>query len=268
MSSPGNPPGWDNDHFTLANMPYGIASARSHPQPGVATRLRGNVYFLEDLVKQELIGPFASDTVQALSSQQTLNAFASLPKTVHQEVRSALKSLLAQEKQQTLDKAKNDTLDGLKHPIDSITMHMPLSIGDFSDFSCSRDHVLNAGEAVLGVRSLPPGFLHFPVGYTGRSSSIAVSGTSIRRPWGQTKSRETEDVAFGPSRAVDFELEVAAVVAGRTELGQQVKIADADDYIFGLMLLNDWSGESRPGPFLRKITHSVRLQLVTSRALK
>jgi fumarylacetoacetase len=236
MSSPESPPGWDNDHFTLANIPYGIASAQERSKLGVATRLHGNVYFLDDLIKNKLIGPFSSETEEALSNQRTLNAFISLPQSNHHEVRSALKSLFGNVQQ-------NEALADLKTPIDKVKLHLPLNIGDFSDFSCSRNHVLNAGEAVLGVRSLPPGFLHFPVGYTGRSSSIVVSGTPVTRPWGQTKSRDTGEVSFGPSKAVDFELEVAAVVARSTKLGERVKIADADEYIFGLVLLNDWSGE-------------------------
>ena len=130
-----------------------------------------------------------------------------------------------------------------RRPLNEVTLHLPVAIGDFSDFSCSRDHVLNAGEAVLGVRSLPPGFLHFPVGYTGRTSSIVPSGTTIRRPLGQFRSRESGEVQFGPSRAVDFELEIACVIGKPTSFGKSVSMQDADEHIFGLVLLNDWSGK-------------------------
>jgi fumarylacetoacetase len=124
-------------------------------------------------------------------------------------------------------------------------MHLPIQVGDFSDFSLSRNHVLNAGLAVFGIESLPPGFLHFPVGYAGRSSSIVVSGTPIRRPLGQYRS--PDGVVFGPSKAMDFELEVACVVGKSSEIGKPVKINDAMDHVFGFVLLNDWSARDIQG---------------------
>jgi fumarylacetoacetase len=117
-----------------------------------------------------------------------------------------------------------------------------LSIGDFTDFSCSRSHVLNAAEAVFGKRSLPPGFEYFPVGYHGRTSSIVPSGTPIVRPKGQFRDEEGK-VVFGATRRLDYELEVAAVIGKPSVLGEPVAIEDADDYIFGCVLLNDWSGK-------------------------
>jgi fumarylacetoacetase len=117
-----------------------------------------------------------------------------------------------------------------------------LSIGDFTDFSCSRDHVLNAGEAVFKKRELPPGFEHFPIGYHGRSSTIVVSDTPIVRPRGQYRDPEG-NVIFGPTKRLDYELEVAAVIGKPSKFGEPVRIDDADDHIFGLILLNDWSGE-------------------------
>ena len=122
-------------------------------------------------------------------------------------------------------------------------MHLPVSVGDFSDFSCSMDHVLNAGEAVLGKREVPPGFLHFPIGYGGRTSSIVVSGTPVKRPRGQFRA-DGGVVQFGPSRVLDFELEVACIVGQPSSMGEPVAIADADQHIFGFVLLNDWSGKS------------------------
>lgn len=120
-------------------------------------------------------------------------------------------------------------------------MHLPVSIGDFTDFSCSKEHVLNAGEAIMGKRFLPPGFLHFPVGYTSRTSSIVVSGTPVVRPRGQF--RKDGAVVYGPSEQMDYELEVACVVGKPSKWGESVHVKDADEHIFGLVLLNDWSGE-------------------------
>lgn len=119
-------------------------------------------------------------------------------------------------------------------------MHLPVDTGDFSDFSCSLDHVLNAGEAATGVRAEPPGFRYFPIGYGGRTSSIVASGQKILRPLGQY--RTPSGVSFGASKAVDFELEVACVVGRPSNMGIPVSAEDAEEHIFGLVLLNDWSG--------------------------
>lgn len=141
-------------------------------------------------------------------------------------------------------------------------MSLPISVGDFSDFSLSMHHVLNAGEAVMGVRALPPGFSHFPIGYAGRSSSVVVSGTPIRRPLGQYRSSDA-GVVFGPSKAMDFELEVACVVGKSTKMGNPVSMDQAAEHLFGFVLLNDWSArdiqalEMNPlGPFVSKSSAS------------
>jgi fumarylacetoacetase len=125
-------------------------------------------------------------------------------------------------------------------------MHMPVSVGDFSDFSLSLNHNLNASLAVFGKEFLPPGFHHFPGGYAGRSSSVVVSGTPIRRPLGQSKSPEA-GVIFGPSKAFDYELEVACVVGKSSEMGKPVRISDALEHAFGFVLLNDWSARDIQG---------------------
>lgn len=96
---------------------------------------------------------------------------------------------------------------------------------------------------MFGKRALPPGFEYFPVGYHGRTSTIVPSGTQIVRPKGQFRDEEGK-VAFGPTKRLDYELEVAAVIGKSSVLGEPIKIRDADDYIFGCVLLNDWSGES------------------------
>lgn len=104
------------------------------------------------------------------------------------------------------------------------------------------NHVLNASEAMAGKRTLPPCFLHFPPGYSGRCSSIVPSGTHIRRPLGQYKDG-SGNVVFGPSRRVDFELEIGAIVGQSTTHGKPVHVNDSKQHIFGLILLNDWSGK-------------------------
>lgn len=115
-----------------------------------------------------------------------------------------------------------------------------MAVGDFTDFSCSKEHLLNCSEAIANIRRLPPGFLKFPIGYTSRTSSIVVSGTAIRRPSGQF--RVGNDVVYGSTKELDYELEVACIIGKPTAMGETVSLDDAEEHIFGMVLLNDWSG--------------------------
>lgn len=221
----------DKSHFSIDNIPFGIASSQSHPKKTLATRLSNHVIFLDELAKVDK--PSVKEETISSFSGPVVNTFAALSKAQHSATRKWIQSVLAK------------SLEGLPSscicPVESATLHLPLDIGDFTDFSCSRDHVLNASEAVFGKRELPPGFEHFPVGYHGRTSSIVVSGTPIARPRGQYRDAQGK-VVFGLTKRLDYELEVAAVVGKSSTLGEPVSIGDADDHIFGLLLLNDWSG--------------------------
>lgn len=130
--------------------------------------------------------------------------------------------------------------------VEEVQLHLPIKIGGFTDYSCSKEHLLNAAEAVFGKAYMPPAAEYLPIGYSGRPSSIVVSGTNITRPYGQY--RDGEEIGFGPSRALDYELEVACIIGKPTHLGDRVSVSDADEHIFGLVLLNDWSGEHLPRP--------------------
>ena len=141
----------DDAHFTIANLPYGVASATSTSQPHIATRLHDKIFFLADLISQGLLHNLPESTISAVSEQQvTLNALAALPKGTTPSLRTALTSLLSRYVAGSLGGALAEKLSTLGDTAASATMHMPLSIGDFTDFSCSRHHVPNAGEAVLG----------------------------------------------------------------------------------------------------------------------
>lgn len=223
----------DDSHFSINNIPFGIASSQSHPKKTLATRLANNVIFLDELAK--LDKPLVTEETISSFSGQLVNIFAALPKAQQSATRKWIQSVLA--------KSIESLPPQCICPLESVTLHLPLDIGDFTDFSCSRDHVLNAGEAVFGKRELPPGFEYFPVGYHGRASSIVVSGTPIARPRGQYRDAEGK-VVFGRTKRLDYELEVAAVVGKPSKLGEPVSIGDADDHVFGLVLLNDWSGRS------------------------
>lgn len=159
---------------------------------------------------------------------------ASIPKDKLRELRSKIQDLLAND--QTV--AKHGV------PVAQVQLHLPIEVRGFTDFSCSKQHLLNAGEASTGRRILPPASVHYPIGYGGRASSVRVSGTPVVRPYGVYHQDGGEGVAFGPSQGVDFELEMAAVIGKPSKFGERVGVKDADDHIFGLVLLNDWSGES------------------------
>ncbi|ETS80147.1 hypothetical protein PFICI_07676 [Pestalotiopsis fici W106-1] len=220
-----------SDHFSLANIPYGIASTvgDAHRERAVVTRLADKVVFLSDLTLD------VTDQVKSALKQCTLNDLAGLSKPELQQLRKQLGSILA-------DKA---VLDKYGFKLEDVELHLPIKVAGFTDFSCSKEHVLNAGEAVFGKRSMPPAFLHYPVGYSGTSSTIVVSGTPVQRPNGMYRAGET--VEFGASRAMDYELEFAAIVGKPTKMGESVKLEDADDHIFGLVLLNDWSARDIQG---------------------
>ena len=160
-------------------------------------------------------------------------------------------------------------------PMSEATLHMPLLISEFTDFYSGRHHATNVGTMFRGPNNaLPPNWLHMPIGYNGRASSVVVSGTDIRRPWGQLKSPDHDKPAFLPSRRFDLELELGAIVG--TPSDGPLSVDQADGAIFGYVLLNDWSArdiqawEYQPlGPFQAKATAtSISPWIVTKAALE
>ena len=145
--------------------------------------------------------------------------------------------------------------------MDEVEMLLPVSVGDYTDFYASKEHATNVGSLFRDPENaLLPNWLHIPIGYHGRSSSIVPSGTSIRRPYGQTKPAEGSNIpGFGPTKLLDFELEMAFITTDANVLGDRIPIEEAEEYIFGLVQFNDWSArdiqawEYVPlGPFLGK----------------
>ena len=237
--------------FPLQNLPYGVFSPddQSHPRVGVAI---GELIL--DLSVLEAAGllsvPGATTPVFAGSS---LNPFLSLGRPAWSAVRARLTELLRADVSTLRDDGK--LRDQAFHAQSSCRMHLPVQIGDYTDFYSSRDHATNVGTMIRGAENaLQENWLHLPVAYHGRASSVVISGTGIRRPQGQTGPGK-----FGPCRALDFELEAGFFVGPGNELGQPIPIQDAADHIFGLVLVNDWSArdiqkwEYVPlGPFLAK----------------
>lgn len=253
-------------HFGLQNIPYGIASSSTRSEPQCATRIGDDIIFLAELAELE---PFTaiSAPLSSIFRETTLNTFAALPKNIQSQVRSAIQNSY----ESNLHK---DHFENIKN----VSLHLPVSIGDFTDYSASANHVLNAGEAILGTRVFPPAFHKYPVGYAGRCSSITVSGAPVPRPLGQFIDYTTpeKNIIFGPCRALDYELEIGAIVGKPVQPGTYLNAKDADEHIFGLVLVNDWSArdiqglEMNPlGPFNGKnFITSISPWIITLEALK
>ncbi|KAJ5765031.1 hypothetical protein N7520_004590 [Penicillium odoratum] len=230
-----------SSHFSIANIPFGVASSKNHSDPQCVTRLENQVIFLADLQQSGLFAGVNS-LPRGVFNKETLNEYAALPKSTHQELRKVLQEVLRTPGQLP----ENSTED-----IGTVTLHLPVSVGGFTDFSCSLHHVRNAGRAILNDESPPPGFFNFPIGYNGRASTIVVSGTPIVRPNGhffdKTATSEKKPIIYGPSRAMDWELEVGVIVGQGVPRLQGLNAKDADENIFGFVILNDWSARDIQG---------------------
>ncbi|GAB1737213.1 hypothetical protein NU219Hw_g1144t1 [Hortaea werneckii] len=220
-------------HFGINNIPFGIASSAAHPKPAAVTRFGDNVIFLSKL--SNLLNDIV--TTPQILQEPSLNAFAALGPEVHTAVRQKIQTVIRQD--ETLESLPKAAVE----PIDQVTMHLPITIGDFTDMSCSHHHVQNAAEAMTGKRSAPPAFFNMPIGYAGRCSSIDVSGTPVERPLGQHWAGEPgeSEVVFGPSKRMDYELELGCIVGKSIPRKERILASQAEEHIFGYILVNDWS---------------------------
>lgn len=250
----------DSD-FSLANLPYGIGR-KTGQGPRAFTRIGDTAIDLASLARHGFLqgsGLPAADIFE----RPTLNDFIGLGKAVWQEVRQSLLHLFQEDNPLLREDLalQNDIL----HPVSDLEMAMPVHVGDYTDFYSSIEHATNVGIMFRDPsKALLPNWKHIPVGYHGRSSSIVISGTPVHRPKGQTKADDQEYPTFGPSRQLDFELEIAFITGGPTDLGDSIPVTEAEDHIFGLVLFNDLSArdiqkwEYVPlGPFLSKNFGSV-----------
>lgn len=263
-----------DSHFPIENLPYGIFSPLSGGRPRVGVAI-GELIL--DLALLEELEFFDGHHLrgQAVFSQPSLNAFMALGRPAWQEARATIRRLLADDNPTIRDNAqlRDRALINMK----DVEMHLPAAIGDYTDFYSSREHATNVGRMFRArENALLPNWLHMPVAYHGRASSVVVSGTNIRRPYGQIIVDGSTAPIFGPSRSMDFELEMGSLIGPGNQLGAPVPIEKAKDHIFGLVLVNDWSArdiqswEYRPlGPFLAKnLATSVSPWVVTLDALE
>ncbi len=237
--------------FPLQNLPYGVFSPDGgRPRAGAAI---GD--FVLDLAFLEAEGLLPT---AGLFDRPALNAFMAAGPAVWARVRETLQELLAAENPLLRDHPTRRRR--ALHPRQEVTLHLPAQIGDYTDFYSSREHATNVGTMFRGVENaLPPNWRHLPIAYHGRSSSIAVSGTPVRRPCGQTRPAGSDFPVFGPTAELDFELEVGVFIGPGNPGGEPISPDDAGAQLFGLVLVNDWSArdiqrwEYQPlGPFLAK----------------
>ncbi len=241
--------------FPIQNIPFGIFSV------GNGTKRVGTIIgdIVIDIAELELHGYLEGLDIDTWSYESdSLNLLMDAHKQGTRSLRNRISEIFEINNKKLKDHKEH--CDLVLHPIATVTMHMPMEIGDYTDFYSSKEHATNVGTMFRDPNNaLLPNWLHIPVGYHGRSSSVVVSGTDIKRPLGQTKPNEDEGPVFGPSRLVDFELEMGFITYDANKLGDRISTDEAEDYIFGMCLFNDWSArdiqkwEYVPlGPFLAK----------------
>jgi fumarylacetoacetase len=243
-------------HFPIQNLPYGVFSptAREHPRVGV--RIGDHVLDLSVLQDCGLLD--SADLPEGIFSAPVLNPFMEIEPARRRAVRLLVHGLLREDEPTLRDDAQLRGRALL--PVDGVTLHMPVAVRDYTDFYSSREHTTNVGIMFRGKENaLMPNWLHLPVGYHGRASSLNISGTPVVRPSGQVLPPDAEAPVFGPCRLMDFELEMGFFVGSGNAQGEPVPVDRADERIFGLVLVNDWSArdiqkwEYQPlGPFNAK----------------
>jgi len=228
-----------DSHFPIQNLPYGVFSTKNDPKPQLGVAIGDQILCLKE-VKHLFQGPIMRNKQQVFE-QDTLNEFMALGKAAWTEARSTLKKLLSAD-EKNLQNDPELRKRAFVNRLDA-KMHLPAKIGDYTDFYSSKEHATNVGIMFRGKENaLMPNWKYLPVGYHGRASSIVVSGTPIRRPLGQTSPiDETLPPFFGPCKLLDFELEMAFFLGPPSQLGHPIPIDEAEEHIFGMVLMNDWS---------------------------
>ncbi|MGC2781965.1 MAG: fumarylacetoacetase [Bradyrhizobium sp.] len=258
--------------FPIQNLPYGVFSATDSPKPRVGVAI-GDVVL--DLAVLEDDGLLDLSPAYEVFAQASLNAFMALGPAVWSKTRAAISALLRHDNPRLRDDKLLRSRALL--PRRDVTLYLPLQVAGYTDFYSSKEHATNVGVMFRGKdNALQPNWLHMPIGYNGRASTVVVSGTKVRRPRGQLKPPTAEVPSFGPCKRLDFELEMGVVVGQSSPLGEMLTEAQAEAMIFGFVLLNDWSArdiqqwEYVPlGPFQAKaFATSISPWVVTREAME
>ena len=261
-----------NSDFPIQNIPFGVFLTKDDITT-IGTRIGDYVI---DLAAFHLLGYFEGiPLTDDMFMQDSLNDFISDGRTTWRLVRNRIAKVFDNENPKL--KENKSHKGKIIFNVKEVEMLLPVEIGDYTDFYSSKEHATNVGTMFRDPKNaLMPNWLHIPVGYHGRSSSIVVSGTKIRRPKGQTLPNGASEPVFGPSKLLDFELEMGFITTDANKLGKSIPIEETNEYIFGMVLLNDWSArdiqkwEYVPlGPFLAKnFASTISPWIVTMDALQ
>ena len=241
--------------FPIQNIPFGVFLTKDDIIT-IGTRIGD---FAIDLAALQQLGYFEGiPLIDDIFMQDSLNDFIADGQTTWRLVRNRIADLFDLENKKLQKNKEHKKVAIFK--IDDVEMLLPVEIGDYTDFYSSKDHATNVGTMFRDPdNALFPNWVHIPVGYHGRASSIVVSGTKVRRPLGQTMPQGASAPVFGPSKLLDFEVEMGFITTGANKLGKAIELKEAKRNIFGMVLLNDWSArdiqkwEYVPlGPFLAK----------------
>ncbi len=250
--------------FPVQNLPLGVFSPSEGGEPRIGTAIGSKILDLRAVARAGLL----SEEVKDALDEPRLNTLFALPKEARRALRRRLSALLS-------DPEHEAALTPMLHGAADSTMHLPAHVGDYTDFYVGIHHATNIGSQFRPDSPLLPNYKYVPIGYHGRASSIRASGAPVVRPNGQRKGPEDDVPSFGPSRRLDFELELGVWIGEGNVLGQPIPIGNAAQHIAGLTLLNDWSArdlqawEYQPlGPFLAKnFLTTVSPWVVTAEAL-
>jgi fumarylacetoacetase len=257
--------------FPIQNLPYGVFSIPASPTPRVGVAIGNHVLDLcaleqEGLLDAGELGVFA---------RPSINPLMALGPKAWSQTRARISELLRHDNPELRDNVA--LRKRALVPMAGVKLHLPIAVAGYTDFYSSREHATNVGVMFRGKdNALQPNWLHMPIGYNGRASTVVVSGTRVRRPHGQLKPPNVELPSFGPCRRLDFELEMGAVIGQPSPMGEMLSEVHAEDMIFGFTLLNDWSArdiqqwEYVPlGPFQAKaFATSISPWIVTREALE
>ncbi|MGB5205240.1 MAG: fumarylacetoacetase, partial [Eudoraea sp.] len=261
-----------NSDFPIQNIPFGVFLTRDDVVT-IGTRIGDHAI---DLGALHQLGYFNGiPLTDDIFLQDTLNDFISDGHKTWRLVRNRISEIF--DITNPILKENQEHCKIVLFTMDEIEMQLPVQIGDYTDFYSSKEHATNIGSMFRDPENaLLPNWLHIPIGYHGRSSTIIPSGNNIRRPKGQTLPKGANKPEFGPSKMVDFELEMAFITTDANKLGESIPIDEAEKYIFGLVLLNDWSARDMQkweyvplGPFMAKnFASSISPWIVTLEALE
>jgi fumarylacetoacetase len=258
--------------FPIQNLPYGVFSITASPRPRVGIAIGNTILDLAVLEAERLIDLAPG---QGIFAQNSINAFMAQGPKIWSQTRARISELLRHDN----PRLRDDKIlrERALVPMANAQLHLPIEIAGYTDFYSSKEHATNVGVMFRGKdNALQPNWLHMPIAYNGRASTVVVSGTRVRRPRGQLKPPSAEVPSFAPCKRLDFELEMGVVIGQSSPMGEMLTEKQAEGMIFGFVLLNDWSArdiqqwEYVPlGPFQAKaFATSISPWIVTREALE